>query len=241
MAQTAVSGQAPAKLEFEVASVKPDRSETGVDRVHISNGSLIIENVSLKRCIGLAYGVAEGRDYLFSGPGWLDSERFDISARFPASTAEPDVRLMLQRLLDERFKLRLHRETREFSVYALTAGKGGAKLHPAAQPDAPYAFSANPGHASGASLTMAAFADRLARPVFQLDRQVVDFTGLKGTFDLTLDWGPETTQVESQTDRVPGASIFTALQEQLGLKLEPRQVPLEVLVADYADKVPSEN
>jgi uncharacterized protein (TIGR03435 family) len=239
---TCLLGQAAdLRPAFEVASVKPDKSETGVDRVHISNGSVIIQNVSLKRCIGLAYGVAEGRDYLFSGPGWLDTERFDISAKFPADTKDPDVLLMLQRLLDERFKLRLHREMREFSVYALTEAKGGAKLQTAAQPQAPYTFSAKPGHASGSSLSLPAFADRLGRPVFQLDRQVVDLTGLKGLFDLTLDWGPQSTQVENQTDSVPGPSIFTALQEQLGLKLEARKVPLEVLVVDFAEKAPTEN
>jgi uncharacterized protein (TIGR03435 family) len=222
---------------FEVASVKSDRSETGVDRIKLSEGSLIIENVSLKRCIGMAYGVAEGRDYLFAGPDWLDSERFDIFAKFPPETPEHDVLVMLQNLLAERFNFVFHRETRPFSAYALVIGKGGPKLHPAAAPEGSYRFMAQGGHATGFSISMGMFADRLSRPDFQLDHQVVDFTGLKGTFDLTLDWSPSNAQAEDTT----GPSIFTAIQEQLGLKLEPRKVPLEVLVVDHVNRVPVAN
>jgi len=226
---------------FEVASVKPDKSETGVDRIRISNGSLIIVNVSLKRCIGMAYGVAEGRDYLFSGPAWLDTERFDISAKFPPETSNAQVLLMLQRLLDERFNLSLHHESKDFSVYALVVGKNGAKLHPAAAPGGSYKFRAQSGHAAGFSVSMPMFADRLSRPDFQLGRQVVDFTGLTGTFDLTLDWKPETGQAENPSDNASEASIYTAIQEQLGLRLEPRKIALEVLVVEHANKVPTEN
>jgi uncharacterized protein (TIGR03435 family) len=225
---------------FEVASVKPDKSETGVDRVEASNGSLIIVNVSLKRLIGMAYGVAEGRDYLFSGPDWMDSERFDISAKFPPETANPDVLLMLRRLLDERFALKLHRESKEFAVYALVVAKGGSKLRPAAR-QGPYEFRVQGGHAAGNSLSMPQFADRLSRPAFQLGRQVVDFTGLTGTFDLTLDWRLQQSQSENQTDDLALPSIFSALSEQLGLKLESRRVPLDVLVVDHAVKVPTPN
>ncbi len=226
---------------FEVASLKPAKSETGVDRIQRSGGNLIIENVSLKRLIGMAYGVAEGRDYLFSGPGWMDSERFDIHAKFPPETTEPRVLLMLQRrLLDERFKLKLHREPRQFSVYALVLDKRGPKLRPTTTPG-PYRFSAQSGHAVGASLSMAQFADRLSRPVFQLDRQVVDFTGLEGTFDLTLDWQQENLQQDAQADGPDRGSIFSALPEQLGLKLEPRKLSLDVLVVDGGVKVPAEN
>ena len=222
---------------FEVASVRSDKSETGVDRIKMSNGSLIIENVSLKRCIGMAYGVAEGRDYLFAGPDWLDSERFDIFAKFPPETPEHDVLVMLQRLLAERFNFTSHRETRQFSAYALVIGKGGPKLQPAAAPEGSYRFRVQGGHATGFSISMGMFADRLSRPDFQLDHQVIDFTGLQGTFDLTLDWSPSKTQVEDTT----GPSIFTAIQEQLGLKLEARKVPLEVLVVDHVNRVPTAN
>lgn len=178
----------------------------------------------------MAYGVADGRDYLFSGPDWLDEERFDITARFATETSEHDVLLMLQSLLAERFNLVFHRETRQFSAYALVIGKGGPKLHPAAAPQGSFKFRALAGHAVGFSISMPALADRLSRPDFQIDRRVVDFTGLTGTFDLTLDWGGEN-----------GPSIFTAIQEQLGLKLEARKIPLEVFVVDHVSRVPTPN
>jgi uncharacterized protein (TIGR03435 family) len=235
---------------FEVASLKPDKSETGVDRIKFpgcgscggqpSKGNLIVENVSLKRLIGLAYGVAEGRDYLLSGPDWFDAERFDIYAKFPPETANSEMLVMLQRLLDERFQLKLHRAAREFPVYALVARKGGPKLHPSPNQEGPYQFSARGGHATGVRVTTQQFADRLSRPDFQLGRQVVDFTGLTGTFDLTLDWSPENDQSKDQADD-PRPSIVAALAEQLGLKLEPRKVSLDVLIVDHALKVPTEN
>lgn len=226
-----------ARPAFEVASVKPDTSRTGVDRIVRNDGSWIIDNVSLKRLIGMAYGVAEGRDYLFKGPDWLDSEDFDISARFPLGTSDSQVLLMLQRLLDERFKLKLHRESREFSAYALVVDKRGSKLLATASPG-PYRFSVRAGHAVGASLSMAQFADRLSR---QVDRQVIDFTGLTGQYDLTLDFKPETESAQSPDTGSDRPSIFSALPEQLGLRLEPRRVALDVLVVDAAAKVPVDN
>ena len=233
---------ADARPTFDVASVRPDKSQTGVDRIQSSKGSLIIVNVSLKRLLGMAYGVSEGRDYLFAGPDWLDSERFDISAKFPPETGDSEIALMLQRLLDERFSLKLHREAREFSVYALVVAKGGPKLHSAAT-QGPYSFRAQAGHAEGTSLSMPQFADRLSRPVFQLGRsiRVVDFTGLMGTFDLMVDWRLDGTQADNEIDDLGRPSIISALPEQLGLKLESRRVPLDVLVVDKAMKVPAEN
>jgi uncharacterized protein (TIGR03435 family) len=235
-------GQAvDARPAFEVASLKPDKSTTGVDRIKHSAGSWIIENVSLKRLIGMAYGVADGRDYLLKGPDWMDTENFDIFAKFPPETSDSQVLLMLQRLLDERFKLKLHREPREFSVYALVVDKRGPKVRPAATPGPYYRFSARGGHAVGTSVSMAQFADRLSREDFQIGRRVVDFTGLTGTFDLTLNWKPESDQPENQDTASDRPSIVSALSEQLGLKLEPRKVPLDVLVVDAAVKVPVEN
>jgi uncharacterized protein (TIGR03435 family) len=93
---------------FDVASVKTNNSGTGVDRIRHGNGSLLIENVSLKRLIGMAYDIPESRDYLFSGPEWLDSENFDIQARLPPDTPDSKFPLMLQRLLEERFRMVLH-------------------------------------------------------------------------------------------------------------------------------------
>jgi uncharacterized protein (TIGR03435 family) len=235
-----VAGLGPA---FDVASVKADTSQTGVDRIRNANGTFLVENVSLKRIIGMAYGVEEGRDYLFSGPGWLDDERFDIEARYPPETSEAEVRRMLQRLLAERFRLRVHREPREFSAYALVTAKGGPKIHPKAlgPDDRPaYQRRVEPGHLTAASISMAVFADGLSRPAFQLDRPVVDFTGFAGYFDLTLDWAP-VGGADNATGGPGAASIFTALEEQLGLKLESRKIPIDVLIVDSADRAPTSN
>ena len=144
---------------------------------------------------------------------------------------------MLQRLLDERFKLQLHRESREFPVYALVIDKRGSKLRPTASPG-PYRFSARGGHAVGTSVTVAQFADRLSKEV---GRQVVDFTGLTGQVDLTLDWKPEREQAGNPDNSDNRPSIFAALPEQLGLKLEARRVSLDVVIVDAALKVPVEN
>jgi uncharacterized protein (TIGR03435 family) len=222
---------------FDVASVKPDDSDTGVDKISILKGDMIIRNVSLKRLIAMAHGIPESREYLLSGPDWLDSERFDISAKYPPETPDAAVLVMLQNLLSERFRIADHRETRQFSGYALLIGKGGSKLHSAADPRPFAMFRALAGHATGSSVSMPDLADRLSRPPFELERPVVDFTGLQGRFDLALEWSP----ADKQNENWIGASVFTAIEEQLGLRLEPRKLPLEVLVVDRANKVPSEN
>lgn len=236
----AAQGQT-APSSFEVASVKPDNSDTGVNSVHISKGDLIIRNVSLKRLISMAYGIPDSREYLLSGPDWLDSERFDISAKYPLGTSDQGVMVMLQNLLGERFSLALRRETRQLSGYAMVIGKGGPKLHSAASPRPFAMFRALPGHASGSSASMPDLADRLSRAPFELDRPVVDFTGLTGRFDLTLDWSPVDAKGDKEGENATGPSMFTAIEEQLGLRLEPRKLPLEVLIVDRANRTPAEN
>ncbi len=244
-AQSSAS-HADSRPAFEVASIKPNKSGTGVDRIKNNGGILLIENVSLKRLIGMAYDIPEWQSYLLSGPNWLDSENFDVQARFPADTPPPRFLQMFQRLLEERFRMTTRRAPKEFSVLALVrvTGKNEAPaLHPAASPNGAYRFKAVNGHATGFSISMSMLAGRLSRPDFGLDRPVLDYTGLPGTFDLTLDW-----KAERNLDGAPAAagsgseaSIFDAIKEQLGLKLEPRKVSLDVLVIDRANKVPTEN
>jgi uncharacterized protein (TIGR03435 family) len=221
-----LAGSAAGQPAFDVASVKPDTSETGVSRLKIGNGSVIIENVSLRRLISTAYGIPDSRQYLLSGPDWLESEHFDISAKYNPAIKDDDVPPMLLSLLTERFKLAAHREARQISGYAMVIGRNGSKLKPAVSPQPGFLTLA--GHAEGTSVSMPDLADRLSRATFQLDRPVVDFTGLTGRYDLALDWAP--------TD-----PIFSAIEEQLGLKLEARKLPLEVLIVDHADKMPAAN
>jgi len=225
---------AQAGPRFDAATVKANHSGTGVDHIQIGGGSVTLQNVSLKRLIGMAHGVQEGRSYLFSGPDWLDFENFDVLAKYPADTPNAQVLQMLQRELEERFSLRLHRETKEFSAYALVLTKGGPKFHATARPGGAHRFSMQNGHAVGSAITMGMFGDRLSRPDFGLDRPVVDQTGLTGAYDVTFDWKPG----EPDT---PSASLFTAIQEQLGLRIEARKIPLEVLVVDHSERVPKEN
>jgi uncharacterized protein (TIGR03435 family) len=230
---------------FDVVSIKPNNSATGVDRIRNGSGTLLLENVSLRRIIGMAYGIPDSQFYLLSGPDWLDSENFDIQARYAPDTPESATMLMLQRLLEERFRMLLHHEAREFFVLALVpgkTGKEGLRLHPAAEPGGPYKFRMLDGHAAGSSISMPMLAGRLSRPDFGLGRTVVDLTGIAGTFDLTLDWKPENAE-DGNPNPVnhSDVSIFTAIEDQLGLKLEPRKVPLGVLVVDRVNKTPGEN
>lgn len=164
---------AQAGPRFDAASVKPDNSGTGVDHIRIGGGSVTIQNVSLKRLIGMAHGVQEGRSYLFSGPDWLDSENFDVLTKYPADTSNAQVLQMLQRELEERSSLRLHREKKEFSAYALVLTKDGPKFRTTTRPGGAYRFSFQNGHAVGSAITMGMLGDRLSRPDFGLDRPVV--------------------------------------------------------------------
>jgi uncharacterized protein (TIGR03435 family) len=150
---------------------------------------------------------------------------------------------MLQKLLADRFKLTLHRTTKEFPVYELVTAKNGPKLKEVEAGGSN--TNSGRGHMTATRISMQRLSEFLSR---QVDRPVLDMTGLKGVFDLTLDWTPD----ESLSAKKPGEgevaidapkspSLLTALQEQLGLKLQARRAPIEILVVDHAEKVPTEN
>lgn len=221
-------------LAFDVASVKlaahghnagPSFSDVKI----ASPGRLVGINASLDECIRWAYDIKE---YQISGPDWLNSAAsYDIEAKAPANTTPQQMRLMLQTLLRERFKLVLHRDTRLLPVYLLTVGKNGPRLENAAA-------GANRGLISyggregvmvvGESATMEALAHRLSLDV---ERPVFDKTGIQGAFRIKLNWAREG----------DGPSVFSAVQEQLGLKLEPSKTPIEILVVDSANRIPTAN
>jgi bla regulator protein BlaR1 len=258
-AQVQAPGAAPA---FDVASVKPNHS--GDIRVVIQampGGRYMATNATLRILIRDAYALESFQ--LLGGPGWLDSDRFDISAKAPGNPTPAQQRLMLRALLEERFKLSVHTETRDLPRYALvlarTDGKLGPQLRrtgtdcsqapewigtgppPARGPDSP-CRSAGPG-VGGAmrfrGITLDAFAKFLATPV---RRPVIDRTGLAGDFDIELgmstEFGPPPPPPgqPDQVDRTSAPSIFTALQEQLGLKLDPQRGPVDVLVIDHVER-----
>jgi uncharacterized protein (TIGR03435 family) len=201
-----------------------------------------MENVSLWKCITFAYGLPEDKDYALTGPDWIKSERFDINASMPPNTRWEEMRRMMQTLLAQRFHLTIHRETKEQSVYALVVGKGGSKLQEVEPGEG--RFNMSKGQIRAQKAPLFAFAERLSQFV---DRPVLDMTGLKGAFDFTLEWAPESgTGIpagaggEAATASA-GPSIFTAIQQQLGLRLEARKASVEVMVVDRADRVPVEN
>jgi uncharacterized protein (TIGR03435 family) len=294
-------------LAFEVASIKPSpplnamQAMRGQQRVgmKVDAARVDIANLSLGDLVRIAYRV---KPYQVAGPDWMKAQRFDIIGKVPEGASPDQVPEMLQQLLTERFKLELHRETREHAVYALVAGKNGPKLvetpvdsaassrsAAAAAPggtgpvelssDAssliissertgPIRLSPGPGgmRLEAKEATMAALAEMLSRI---LDRPVVDMTGLKGTYQLTLNLsmqdmhamvkaagvmppgpgtgggdvphrsGPDAPGGTPGSDAA-GSSVFENVQ-QLGLKLEARRVPMEMIVIDHIEKAPREN
>src|SRR5579864_6084958 len=245
--------------EFEVASIKPSASDDARTLLQVlPAGGLRSSGATLKFLITLAYEVRSFQ--ILGGSGWIGSDRFDVVAKSDRSTdseKEPrdpsqvtagqlkgmqdQMRPKLQALLAERFKLSLHRETREQPVYALVIGKGGTKFQRANGNFGGLRIGRSQLTGSGATLEMltTALGNQLGRPV--LDR-----TGLEGSFDFKLEWAAEAGASSPPGGDVPppvdpnGASIFTALQEQLGLKLESTKGPIEVLVIDHVEW-PGEN
>ena len=227
--------------EFEVADVRVNNSgQIGIQGTILRGGQLSVRNVPMKELIAQAYKAGD----VTGGPGWLDSDRFDIIAKAPPNTPEDRLRLMLQTLLTERFKLAIHREQKTMTIYALVAAKRGFKLQAAAGSGQPKCV---PGqgveglnHTVCTNFTMtdlAAWLPTRIAPSF-IDRPVVDLTGLKGTYDFRLDWVPRPLAASDVAD---GATVFDALDKQLGLKLEERKQPMPVIVIDHIERVPTEN
>jgi uncharacterized protein (TIGR03435 family) len=246
-AQTASS----AKVEFEVASVRPNDSGPGSSSSRMRNGRYESTNETL---LDLVRSALQVREYQIIAPDWLKSDRYDVRAKAPDGAADDQMPLMLQSLLAERFKMQFHRETRELPILALLVAKGGPKLVPAtesdlATPNRPSTPQATRGSnatagAGGSSAqspsgnrlstmhsigTLTSFAGNLSRSV---DRPVIDMTGLTGKYDMRLAFKPTNAAPEDS-----GPSIFTALTEQLGLRLEARNGPVEVIVIDSIEKV----
>jgi uncharacterized protein (TIGR03435 family) len=245
----AFAQQAP-EPAFEAASVKPgDPSNASRGVGFLPGGRIRASNATLKMLIMTAWNV---RDFQVSGgPSWLDSERYSIEAEpgrpisveGPNSSGAAEVRQMLQSLLAVRFQLSIHRDTKEMPMYALVLAKNGAKLkeNPLGLGPESSAGGNGRGQFNARQVPIAALAPFLSN---QLGRVVVDRTALKGVYDFKLEWSPDPEQTRGPSDGpgpqrpsdVPGPSIFTALQEQLGLKLEPIRGPVETLVIDHVEK-----
>jgi uncharacterized protein (TIGR03435 family) len=219
--------------QFEVASIKPSSAEEGHSSWNSRHGNLDMRNMSLKAIILAAYGI---KDYQYSGPDWLEKERFDISAKAPGIVEDDQMLLAMQALLVERFHLAVHRESKPTAAYVLVVAKGGPKLHEV-KPGPKSSNNSQRGSDGITHLTSQRVSmERLAAMLMRFaDRPVVDRTGLTGVYDFKLDWAGD----EKADTTAP--SLFTALQEQLGLKLQPDKIPVEFLVVDRCDKLPTEN
>jgi uncharacterized protein (TIGR03435 family) len=202
----------------------------------VQHDTVALTNVSLADCIKFAYELSS--DFQLSGPEWIKSKesRYDIVAKTPPGTTRDQALQMMQALLAERFKLALHREKRVLSYYALMVAKGGSKM-PEAN-DAPASVT------TGVQGQLRIISNRMSMSlvVTVLSRYmhafVVDRTGLAGDFAVKLVWTPDDRPIP---DDERGPSVFTAVEEQLGLKLVSRKGPMDVLVVDRVDKIPTEN
>ena len=229
---------------FDVASVKPNTSGTGSFSMGTSHGRLTATNVPVRTLILKGFHAKEFQ--VTGGPGWLETERYDVVAKTENATiSDNDLWLLLQPLLEDRFKLRFHRETKQLGVYSLTVAKGGPKLKVHVGDDEP-GTSGRTGSGKASfvvtKMSMAKLADMLGD---HTDRIVVDNTGLKGFYDFKLDWAQEDSHEPASVSMLnslqeglglAGPSLFTAVQEQLGLKLEPAKGPVQIIVIDGAEK-----
>jgi len=244
---------AAAPLAFEVSTVRANKSGSSSYDSDFNDERLTATNVSLKNVMEEAFGITE--ESIEGGPKWVESERFDIEAKMDETTAaqirklgrkERDAAEMkaFEQLLAERFKLAFHWETKEMPVYALVTAKKGPRLHEAAKPQGGGA-SAHTGELKAEGITMNDLAHILTQDLSrELGREVVNRTGVQGRYDLELKWTPESRGVQRATDNGTGTdempSIFTAIQDQLGLKLKPSKGAVQVLVIDSVE-MPNEN
>jgi len=242
---------------FAVASIKPHKTD---QQKFISGGRFTDDGftataVTLQWLIGLAYDEPQSRK-IAGAPNWLnsDSERYDVEAKMDSSAVDEDLKLrrpqrllarrrMLQALLEDRFKLTLHHETKDLPVFALVIAKNGPKLHEvkAGDPAPTGPFAPNQGHVvRRGGMPFLAWALSESKDI---DRVVVDKTGLSGIYDFNLEWTPEGKAKRLGDEEAAsdfGPSIFTAIEQQLGLRLQSQKGPVEILVIDHVER-PSEN
>jgi uncharacterized protein (TIGR03435 family) len=236
----ALSGQ-ESTTRFEVASVK--KTESGgppgdIPRnMDTSPGHFAMRNVPLRYCLEWAYSL---QDYEVAGPDWIKADdRYDIFAKAPGPATDDEMRPMLQALLLERFQMKVHRETREMPAYVLLPGKGPAKVKESAPDSQPGLVPSKEGAVLFRHFGISRLTFLLTR---RMDHPVLDQTGLKGIYDYTVDISGLSEFSGQPNPDASGMSIFAAIQQDLGLKLELRkQQPIDVLVINAVSKVPTAN
>jgi uncharacterized protein (TIGR03435 family) len=231
------------KVRFEEASIKPGDPNSLGSSTNSNPGRFSATNVTLKRLIGRAYELEPYQ--IEGGPKWIESEKFTIVAKLEddenakSRTREERAKIMraaLQNMLEERFQLGTHRESKVMPCFALAVAKGGPKFHEV-EPKGGGTWNRNRGTLTANGISMDGLASILSNVT---ERPVRDMTGLKAVYDLKLEWSPENATSEPKPEQSNVPSIFVALQEQLGLKLESTKAPVEMLVIDRAEK-PADN
>jgi uncharacterized protein (TIGR03435 family) len=255
---------------FEVVSIHPDDPDGHQMRIMFSNGTLLVNGVTMKRLACLAYGIQDFQ--MDGGPSWFSSERFAVEAKTDSQLAGELSKLkdnermaiskkMVQAMLQDRLKLVVRQDSREMTILGIVVDKNGSKLHEAKAGDTyPNGLKEGDGkgragkmrfsrgHLTGQGIKLDSLASLLSE---QLNQIVQNKTGLAGNYDFTLEWSPEVDRLggsrpasgeaaSSPSDENAGTSVFTAIREQLGLKLEPQKSAIPVYVVESVEK-PSEN
>lgn len=223
------SAQKPS-LRFEVASIKASAPGGSLGTIYPAPGRqrYVGTNVSLKLMMTVAYRVNFEQ---ISGPDWISDELFDVNAQAEQPATIEELHVMLRNMVVDRFRLRMHIETKTRAIYVLSADQGGVKLKPSET-------EGDPQVSQPAQWTLAARSTRMNYFSWLLglfvDRPIVDRTGLKNAYDFTLSWNPELSAETSSENPAPG--LFEAVKKELGLRLDPQNGPLEILVVDHAER-----
>jgi uncharacterized protein (TIGR03435 family) len=238
IAASAALGQTHAPTEFEVASVRLNTLNDRIVTINVGpGGRFAARGYTLVLLMQRAYGVMDWN--VTGGPGWIRTDRYDVIAKadIPGDLTERQLKPMLQSLLAERFKLRLHQTSKEMPGYALVVSKGGPKVKPSADGEEhadTFRFSGT--GLSGQGITMADLARYVAG---KLGVVSVDKTGLKAAYDFKVDWQVDTDPSGDPREALRAAA-FTAIQEQLGLKFSAQKITVQMLAIDSVEKA-SEN
>jgi uncharacterized protein (TIGR03435 family) len=234
---------------FEVASITPCQPGTpeppgehaGMVQFTYPGGRFTAQATTVKFLLEWAYGILPAQHS--GGPAWMENDRYDIVAKAPGNATDPEMKVMAQNLLAERFKLKFHRETNEIPVVVISLGKSAPKLFPAKEgethairivPQKGEDQKTNSFHVVATRFSLAQLNEVFAR---QLGRVIVDETGLTGDYDFTLDLTPD----ESRPSPLDPSHILSAMREQLGLTVKSQKGPVEMLMIDSVEKVAAGN
>jgi uncharacterized protein (TIGR03435 family) len=215
---------------FEAASIKPSEANDNSSSSNSNNGRIHMQNVSLRSIVMMAYRL---QNHQYVGPAWMEGARYNIDAKAEEKVKDAEMMQMLQTLLAERFHLKIHHETKQVSGYALVVAKGGLKVQPVEGQGS--STNSNNNKLTATHINMERFARYISNVLVQ---PVVDETGLKDNYSFVIEYENPRPGRDDKETTLP--TLFTALTETLGLKLEPRKVPIDVVVVDHAEQ-PTEN